>query len=94
MKRILLSAFAVMATTVAGADEAAQDCGALGLENAYLSDLFCAELEALAEGAVMGSYRLLTFKRDSPKVSLRKVVVQASREFNRGAKRLVIALRN
>lgn len=42
--------------------------------------------QALAEGVVMGSYRLLSFKSDPPKPSLKKVVVQASSDFKRGAR--------
>lgn len=43
--------------------------------------------QALAEGVVMGSYRLVAFKSDAPKTSLKKVTVQGSPELNKGAKR-------
>lgn len=43
--------------------------------------------QALAEGAVMGSYRLDEFKSKPKKASLATVVIQASTEFSRGAKR-------
>lgn len=43
--------------------------------------------QALAEGAVMGAYRLDAFKSKPEKASLSKLVIQASAEFNRGAKR-------
>ncbi|MFT6862369.1 MAG: leucyl aminopeptidase, partial [Akkermansiaceae bacterium] len=43
--------------------------------------------QALAEGAVMGAYRLDDFKSDPKKGSLQKVVIQASAEFKGGAKR-------
>ncbi|MFK7851794.1 MAG: leucyl aminopeptidase [Akkermansiaceae bacterium] len=43
--------------------------------------------QALTEGAVMGAYRLVDFKSDPKKCSLNKVMIQASTEFNRGAKR-------
>lgn len=42
--------------------------------------------QALGEGLVMGGYRLVEFKRDSKKSSLKKVVVQASKEITTGAK--------
>ncbi len=42
--------------------------------------------QALAEGIVMGSYRLLDFKSEASKPSLRKVVIQSGSDFNRGAK--------
>ena len=43
--------------------------------------------QALAEGAVMGAYRLDAFKSKPKQESLATVVIQASAEFNRGAKR-------
>lgn len=43
--------------------------------------------QALTEGAVMGAYRLNDFKSDPKKISLKKVVIQASADFKKGAKR-------
>ena len=42
--------------------------------------------QALAEGIVMGSYRLLDFKSEPSKPSLRKIVIHSGSDFNRGAK--------
>ena len=43
--------------------------------------------QALAEGVVMGSYRLVSFKSDASKASLKKVAIQAAADFNKGARR-------
>ena len=43
--------------------------------------------QALVEGIVMGAYRLNDFKSNAQKVALKKLVVQASADFNRGGKR-------
>ena len=46
--------------------------------------------QALGEGLVMGAYRLVEFKRESKKSSLKKVVVQSSKEIANGTKTGVI----
>lgn len=43
--------------------------------------------QALGEGVVMGAYRLVDFKSDPAKATLKRVSVQASADFNKGAKR-------
>ena len=42
--------------------------------------------QALGEGLVMGAYRLVAFKRSPEKSSLKKVVIQSSKEISSGAK--------
>lgn len=42
--------------------------------------------QALAEGVVMGAYRLSDFKNTAQPAALKKVVIQAAAEFNKGAK--------
>ena len=46
--------------------------------------------QALGEGLVMGAHRLVDFKRSPKKSSLKKVIIQSSKEVSRGAKTGVI----
>ncbi len=46
--------------------------------------------KALGEGLVMGAHRLVDFKRSPKKSSLKKVIIQSSKEVSRGAKTGVI----
>jgi leucyl aminopeptidase len=46
--------------------------------------------QALGEGLVMGAHRLVDFKRSPKKCSLKKVIIQSSKEVSRGAKTGVI----
>ncbi|MGB0644631.1 MAG: leucyl aminopeptidase family protein, partial [Akkermansiaceae bacterium] len=46
--------------------------------------------QALGEGLVMGAHRLVNFKRSPKKCSLKKLIIQSSKEVSRGAKTGVI----
>ena len=48
MRQTLITCLFALAASTAQSEDAVDECAALGIENAYLADHFCAQLDALA----------------------------------------------
>lgn len=60
MRQTMFTLLFGMAAATAGATELSDDCAALGLDNDYLAQLFCSQLESLTDSTGTGTTRSIT----------------------------------